>query len=129
MERRILLVDEATRTRELLASILRMHGFAVFESGDGRDALARVRRIRPDLIIVEAMLPFLSGFEVCATLRRDPVLKNLPILMMCSLARSLVREQHVPADELLLRPFGLHDLLERVDALLARVQEPLGSSR
>jgi DNA-binding response OmpR family regulator len=134
MDRTILLVDEPTRTRELLASILRKLGYAVFESDDGEDALRRILRVRPDLVIIEAMLPFLSGFEVCAILRRDPALRSLPILMMCSLTHHLVRDDghwrdHVPADEFLNRPFGLNDLLGRVEKLLGAVPNPQPLSR
>ena len=131
-DRKILLVDEPTRTRELVAQVLRLHGYAVFESNDGRDALNRIPGIRPDLIIIEAMLPFLSGFEVCAQLRRDPVVGRSRILMMSSLTRNLVRDDgrwrdHVPADEFLTRPFGLRDLVERVEKLIgpARKIQPI----
>lgn len=130
MDQTILLVDEATRTRELLASILRKMGYAVLESGDGPDALRRIRLCRPDLVIIEAMLPFMSGFEVCAQLRRDPALKRLPILMMCSLVRQLAGENpgwrdHVPADEFITRPFGLSDLLARIQKLLRNASSEL----
>ena len=127
MDRTILLVDHATRTRELMGSILQMRGYTVLKSGDGRDALERLRRGRPDLLIIEAMIPVQSGFEVCAAVRRDPNLKDLPILMMSSLTRLLVRDdghwrQHVTADEFLTRPFCLTDLLSSVEKLIGSAE-------
>lgn len=129
MVRTILVVDEATRTRKLLASVLSMKGYDVFEAGDGRDALERAQILRPDLVIVEAMLPYLSGFEVCNALRRNPETRAIPILMMCSLTRNLVRDDgawrdHVPADEFITRPFGVRDLLTRIDKLIGSRSAP-----
>jgi DNA-binding response OmpR family regulator len=118
----LMIIDEPTRLRDLLSSILRMRGYAILECDGGHDAFKRLRRTRPDLIIVEAILPVMSGFEICSTLRRDPILKDLPTLMMCSerhhlLKGNLWREQ-VPADEFIARPFGVQELLTRIAGLL-----------
>lgn len=125
-DRTILLVDEPTRMRELLTSILRMRGYAVIERDNGRDLMASIRTLKPDLLIIEAMLPFITGFEICAMLRRDPELRSLPVLMMCSMthkfAREDVRERYpVPADEFIVRPFGLQDLLARIERLVGMI--------
>src|SRR5689334_2017688 len=117
----IMLIDEPTRLRELLSSILRMRGYAVLECDGGRDFFRRLRRVRPDLVIVEAILPVMSGFEICSTLRRDPILKDVPTLMMCSEKHHLLKggawREHVPADEFIARPFGVQELLARVAGL------------
>ena len=117
----IMLIDEPTRLRDLLASILRMRGYAVLECDGGQAALKRLRHVRPDLVIVEAILPLMSGFQICATLRRDPILKDIPTLMMCSekhhLSKGGAWKEHVPADEFIPRPFGVQELLVRVAGL------------
>jgi len=126
IDRTIVLVDEPTRMRDLLTSILRMRGYAVIELDGGRDLLKRIRNIRPDLLIIEAMLPGFSGFEACAVLRRDPEFRNLPTLMMCSSAHKLPHDpmqtkEYILSDEFLVRPFGLQDLLARIEKLLGAV--------
>jgi DNA-binding response OmpR family regulator len=123
IDRTIVLVDEPTRMRDLLTSILRMRGYSVIEIDGGRDLIKRIRNIRPDLLIIEAMLPGFSGFEACAVLRRDPEFRNLPTLMMCSSARKLPRDpmptkDYLLSDEFIVRPFGLQELLTRIDKLL-----------
>jgi DNA-binding response OmpR family regulator len=133
-EMTILIVDEATRTRGLLASILSMKGYQVYECGNGRQALELIPGLEPDLIIVEALLPGFSGFEVCAALRRDPELQQIPILMMCALTGNLSRRsdqwrEHVPADDLITRPFGLRDFMMRVEKLIGAVPETESLSR
>ena len=118
----IMIIDEPTRLRDLLSSILRMRGYAVLECDGGQDAFKRLRRTRPDLIIAEAILPVMSGFEICSTLRRDPILKEIPTLMMCSEKHHLLKgnlwRETVPADEFIARPFGVQELLTRVAGLV-----------
>ena len=126
IDRTILLVDEPTRMRDLLTSILRMRGYAVLELDNGRELLKRVRSIRPDLLIIEAMMPGVSGFEACAELRRDPDFRHLPTLMMCSSAHKrpgeiLQGKDYILSDEFVVRPFGLQDLLARIEKLLGAV--------
>jgi twitching motility two-component system response regulator PilG len=126
IDRTIVLVDEPTRMRDLLTSILRMRGYAVIEIDNGRELLKRLSHIRPDLLIIEAMLPGFSGFEACAILRRDPEFKNMPTLMMCSSAHKLPGDashtkEYILSDEFLVRPFGLQDLLTRIEKLIGAV--------
>jgi DNA-binding response OmpR family regulator len=126
IDRTIVLVDEPTRMRDLLTSILRMRGYAVIEIDGGRDLIKRIRNLRPDLLIIEAMLPGFSGFEACAVLRRDPEFRNLPTLMMCSAVRKLSRDpmptkDYLLSDEFIVRPFGLQELLTRIEKLLGAI--------
>jgi len=123
--RTILVVDEARATRDLLGQLLRLRGYKVIEAAEGRQALALVRELRPDLVILEALLPYTSGFEVCATLKRQPRTRSIPVLMTCSVTRSLGRPDHywrdrVHADEFLSKPFDVTDLFLAVERLLDR---------
>ena len=126
IDRTILLVDLPTRMRDLLTSILRMRGYAVIEIDNARDLLKRIRTIRPDLLIIEALLPVVSGFEACAVLKRDPEFRLLPTLMMCSSVHKFPGEvmqgkDYLMTDDLIVRPFGLQDLLARIEKLLGAV--------
>ena len=121
----ILVVDEARSTRDLLGQLLRLRGYGVIEAGEGRQALALVPELRPDLIILEALLPYTSGFEVCAVLKRQPRTRSIPILMTCSVTRSLGRPDdywraRVHADAFLSKPFDVTELFAAVERLLPR---------
>ncbi len=121
--RTILVVDESRATRDLVGQLLRLRGYHVVEAGEGRQALALAREHRPDLIILEALLPYTSGFEVCAALKRRPRTRTIPVLMTCSVTRSLGRpddywKQRVDADEFLSKPFDVTDLFVAVERLL-----------
>jgi DNA-binding response OmpR family regulator len=123
MARKILLADEARTARELLAQLLDRKGYEVVEAGDGREALTLALEIDPDLVILEALLPYQSGFEVVAALRRHPRARSIPILMTCSITRGLGHpddywRQRVDADDFLSKPFSLAEMFARVDALI-----------
>ncbi len=123
--RRILLVDEARTSRQLLGQLLRLRGYAVIEAGEGRQVLQLASELRPDLVILEAMLPYTSGFEVCASLKRQTRTRSIPILMTCSVTRKLGRpddywKTRVDADDFLSKPFDLTELFARVEALIGR---------
>jgi DNA-binding response OmpR family regulator len=129
----ILVVDEARATRDLLGQLLRLRGYDVIEAGEGRQALALLREFRPDLVILEALLPYTSGFEVCATLKRQPRTRSIPVLMTCSVTRSLGRpddywRDRVHADEFLSKPFDVTELFVAVERLLSR-SEPERNAR
>ena len=121
--RTILVVDESRATRDLVGQLLRLRGYHVVDAGEGRQALALAREHRPDMIVLEALLPYTSGFEVCATLKRQPRTRSIPVLMTCSVTRTLGRpdeywKQRVDADEFLSKPFDVTDLFVAVERLL-----------
>ena len=123
MARTILIVDDEPTLRETLAEVLDADGFRVVTAADGREALARFREHRPDLVILDLMLPELSGIEVCRIIRQESA---IPILMLTakSLELDKVLGLELGADDYVTKPFSLRELLARVRALLRRMEQP-----
>lgn len=121
MPESILVVEDELSLRETLAYNLKGAGYAVETAADGRLAVEAARRLKPDLIILDVMLPEIDGFEVARILRRE---MNLAILMLT--ARSDVIDRvvglEVGADDYLTKPFSMRELLARVKAMLRRTQ-------
>jgi DNA-binding response OmpR family regulator len=119
MARTILVVDDEPTLRETLAEKLEMDGFRVLTAADGRQALDRFHQSQPDLVILDLMLPELSGIEVCRVIRRE---SGVPILMLTARDSELdkVVGLELGADDYVTKPFGLRELLARVRALIRR---------
>jgi DNA-binding response OmpR family regulator len=119
MARTILVVDDEPTLRETLAENLEIEGFRVVTAADGRTALERFRQAQPDLVILDLMLPELSGIEVCREIRRE---SGVPILMLTARDSELdkVVGLELGADDYVTKPFGLRELLARVRALIRR---------
>lgn len=118
--KRILIADDSAYARGILAFLLRHRGYEVLECEDGERALARARSERPDLVILDAMMPGRSGFEVCAALRADPDLRGLPVVLLTAMGPEAADlGARAGADECVLKPFRVQDLLSRIEACLA----------
>ena len=119
MARTILVVEDEPTLRETLAENLELEGFRVVVAADGREALDRFRQTQPDLVVLDVMLPELSGIEVCREIRRE---SGVPILMLTARGSELdkVVGLELGADDYVTKPFGLRELLARIRALLRR---------
>jgi len=124
---RILVADDDPDLRDILRSILEPAGFAVSEAMDGRSALHTIRGQPPDLVIMDYLMPGLTGPEVCAQLKQDLLLRHLPIIMLTgkSELQDKVHGINAGADDYLIKPFEPQELLARVQMVLRRTSQDL----
>jgi two-component system OmpR family response regulator len=118
---RILIVEDDRNLLDTLKYNLRKEGYEVLIAIDGAEALDVARREKPDLIILDIMLPKMSGFEVCRILRKN---MTVPILMLTAKAEETdkIVGLEIGADDYMTKPFSLRELLARVRAMLRRVK-------
>jgi DNA-binding response OmpR family regulator len=124
MKAKILLVDDEPDALEVLGFKLREAGFTPLFAKDGAKALAAARADRPDLIVLDLMLPEVDGLEVCKILRRDPLTAAIPILMLTARAAEMDRVigLELGADDYVTKPFSPRELVLRIRKLLQRSQ-------
>ncbi len=125
MSDRILLVDDEPDIRQLLSFNLREAGFEAEAVGTAAEGLAAAQRARPSVVILDLMLPDMSGTEVCRKLRADPSTSDLPILMLTARGDEYdkVLGFEVGADDYVVKPFSVREVIMRVRALARRSQE------
>ena len=123
MPKRILVVDDEPTLVATLRYNLEREGFEVSTAADGEEALSKARTQRPDLIILDLMLPVLSGYEVCRILQKETA---VPILMLTARSDEVdkVVGLEMGADDYVTKPFSMRELMARVRALLRRAERP-----
>lgn len=115
----ILVADDDTTVAAVVSRILEMEGFTVLSSGSGAAVLSRFEEARPDMVILDVMMPDMDGFAVCRALRRA---SRVPIIMLTALddEASATRAFEAGADDYVRKPFGAAELAARVKAILRR---------
>ena len=118
---RILVVEDEDNIALALDHLITREGYQAERIADGHVALARIREMRPDLVLLDVMLPGISGYEICQGVRLDPELAGVKILMMTARGSSIERKKGLAlgADGFIAKPFRLSDLRDEVRRLLA----------
>lgn len=125
--RRVLLVDDDPEVIEVIERILKGQGFITSATRDGALAMAAIRRERPDIVLLDLMLPNLSGLDICRRLKRDDELASIPVIMLTALDTDTDRivGLELGADDYIVKPFNPREIALRVQAVLRRTQAPL----
>jgi two-component system OmpR family response regulator len=129
---RVLVVDDEPHIAELVTVALRYSGFDVSRAATGREALSEVRRTRPDLVVLDVMLPDLDGFEVAKRIRQaDGSVDRLPVIFLTArdTTADKVEGLGLGGDDYVTKPFSLEELIARVQAVLRRAGATDAGSR
>ena len=120
--KKILIVDDEADLVETVRFPLEMEGFNVLVSYNGEDGLGQARREKPDLILLDLMLPKLDGYKVCRLLKFDERYKNIPILMLTAKTQEKDKALGLEtgANEYITKPFDLEKLVEKVKEYLSK---------
>ena len=121
---KILVIEDDPEISELIGILLAKHGFEAQFSNDGEEGLSRAQDMSPDVILLDWMLPNLSGIEICRRLRRMPETQNSSIIMITSrdAEEDMIRGLDTGADDYIAKPFSNTELIARINAVLRRVK-------
>ena len=120
----VLIVEDEPAQVEVLAYNLKAEGFHVITADNGEDALSLVHEYMPDLIVLDWMMPHISGIEVCRRLKTRPETRSIPIIMLSARSEEIdrVRGLEIGADDYVTKPYSIVELLARVRAQLRRMR-------
>lgn len=123
-KQRILIIDDEQDIRQLVSYNLRKEGFLVEEAASGDEALRMVRGRPYQLVLLDLMLPGLSGMEVCRILKKDPETAGVPIIMLTARSEEMdkVMGLETGADDYMTKPFSVRELVARVKSVLRRIE-------
>ena len=117
---RILVVDDEIYIVHILDFSLGMEGYEVLTALDGEQALEKARNEKPDLIVLDIMMPKLDGYETCRRLKAEPETKDVPVILLSAKGRNVDQKVgfEVGADDYITKPFSPRKLVERINAIL-----------
>lgn len=120
----VLIVEDEAALVAMLRYNLEKEGFAVAEAGDGEEALLQIAERRPDIVLLDWMLPHVSGLEVCRQLRRSPRTRDVPVVMLTARGAEgdRVRGLEGGADDYVVKPFSPNELIARLRAVMRRAE-------
>ncbi len=130
MAQRVLIVEDEPDIRELLVFHLEREGYHVTQCRNGAEALRVARSTRPDLILLDLMLPEMDGLEVCRRLRQDPATQAVPVVMLTARGDEVDRVLglELGADDYVVKPFSPRELVARIRAVLRRTHPAPGAA-
>ncbi len=125
--KKVLIVDDDVDFCEATKLLLESEAYEVVTAYDGKEGLRKVRAEKPDLVILDVMMPKMNGYDVCVVLKADPELKNIPVVLLTAVDQAMFRTtytQHMglmtEADDYIAKPVNLGKLVKRVEALLSK---------
>jgi phosphate regulon transcriptional regulator PhoB len=124
IQKRIMVIDDEKDIVDLISYNLELEKFAVIKAYDGESALEMLESVKPDLIILDLMLPVIRGLEVCRLIRKNPETESIPIIMLTARGDDMDRiiGFEMGADDYIVKPFNLKELIARIRAVLRRAE-------
>ena len=118
--RSVLVVDDELETAEMLVEMMRLSGYQVFKSSTGRQAIQMITRERPDVVLLDLMMPDVSGLDVLRYMRRDPYLRKIPVIILSArcMPSDIQSGLEAGADLFLTKPLDCDDLRRAVDEII-----------
>lgn len=122
MAPKVLIVDDEEHIIELITFNLELKGYEVDSASDGEEALQKFKKIKPDLILLDIMLPKINGIEVCRRIRESEELPDVAIIMLTArgMEKDKVEGLEVGADDYITKPFSIQELMARIKAVMRR---------
>lgn len=121
MSRKILIVDDEVYILHILDFSLGAEGYEVITAADGEEALEKARTEKPDLVVLDVMMPKVDGFEACRRLKNDPETRELPVILLTAKGREVDRKMgiEVGADDYMVKPFSPSKLIQKIESFLS----------
>ena len=118
---KILVSEDNPDIRKILVMRLEINGYDVIQAQDGEEAIDKIKKEAPDLVILDLMMPKISGFEVCRMIKFDEKYKDMPIIVLSALDQQSDRERAIEngADAYFIKPFDLELLLNKIESLVS----------
>ncbi len=120
--KKIIIVDDTIELLELSKRLLEKRGYTILTLSDSRGAFALIQKEKPDLVIMDMLMPDKDGAEICKELKNDPALKKIPVILSTGqmLEQSeIASPETIGADDYLMKPFEIEDLLEKINKWLS----------
>ena len=121
MSKKILVVDDEVYILHILDFSLGAEGYEVITAADGEEAIEKARTERPDLVVLDIMMPKVDGFEACRRLKGDPETNQIPVILLTAKGREVDRQMgiEVGADDYIIKPFSPTKLIEKIGSFLS----------
>jgi two-component system alkaline phosphatase synthesis response regulator PhoP len=126
MAKKIIVVDDEPYIARVIKFKLEQEGYNVISANDGQTGLQRIREEKPDLVLLDVMMPGLSGYDVCQQLKKDPALSGIPVVILTAKGQERDREQglNMGASDYITKPFSPNRLLELVRNMIGEAKQP-----
>ncbi len=119
--KKILVVDDKPEVVELVTATLEGEGYQIICAFDGREALEKIGREKPDLVLLDIVMPKMNGFEVLSEVKNDPQTKDIPIIMITAKGQKLDEDKgrRLGAEDYIIKPFSPSHLLRKIEEIVA----------